>query len=66
MQIARENYLAAQKALLESEKIFEEQRQRQTESRMKFNMVQLELATLNNKNVNMVSWTSTVLAITIF
>lgn len=55
VQIARENYLAAQKALAESEKLLAERVEREAQAKIKFNEVQLELAKLNNENMNMVS-----------
>ena len=55
MQIARENYLASQKALAESEKLLAERVEREAQAKIKFNEVQLELAKLNNENMNMVS-----------
>ena len=57
VQIARENYLAAQKALAESEKLLAERVEREAQAKIKFNEVQLELAKLNNENMNMVSYT---------
>lgn len=57
VQIARENYLAAQKALAESEKLLAERVEREAQTKIKFNEVQLELAKLNNENMNMVSYT---------
>ena len=55
VQIARENYLASQKALAESEKLLAERVEREAQAKIKFNEVQLELAKLNNENMNMVS-----------
>ena len=55
MQIARENYQAAQKALVESENLLAERAEREAEAKRKFNEVQLQLAKLNNENMNMVS-----------
>ena len=55
MQIARENYQAAQKALVESENLLAERAERESEAKIKFNEVQLQLAKLNNENMNMVS-----------
>jgi hypothetical protein len=55
VQIARENYLAAQKALAESENLLAERAKREAEAKIKFNEIQLELAKLNNENMNMVS-----------
>ena len=55
VQIARENYLAAQKALAESEKLLAERVEREAQAKIKFNEVQLELAKLNSENMNMVS-----------
>lgn len=55
MQIARENYLAAQKALAESEKLLAERVEREAQAKVKFNEIQLELAKLNSENMNMVS-----------
>ena len=57
VQIARENYLAAQKALAESEKLLAERVEREAQAKIKFNEVQLELAKLNSENMNMVSYT---------
>ena len=57
VQIARENYLAAQKALAESEKLLTERVEREAQAKIKFNEVQLELAKLNSENMNMVSYT---------
>lgn len=55
MQIARENYQAAQTALIESENLLAERAERESEAKIKFNEVQLQLAKLNNENMNMVS-----------
>ncbi|KAL9099744.1 MAG: hypothetical protein Q9163_004798 [Psora crenata] len=52
-KIARENYLAAQKALAESEKLLAERVEREAQAKVKFNEVQLELAKLDSENVNM-------------
>lgn len=60
MQIARENYLAAQKALVESEKLLAERVEREAQAKVKFNEVQLELAKLNSENMNMVSYTESL------
>ena len=63
VQIARENYLAAQKALAESEKLLAERVEREAQAKIKFNEVQLELAKLNNENMNMVSCTDNSVSI---
>ena len=55
VQIARDNYLAAQKALAESEKLLAERVEREAQAKIKFNEVQLELAKLNSENMNMAS-----------
>ena len=54
VQIARDNYLAAQKALAESEKLLAERVERKAQAKIKFNEVQLELAKLNRENMDMV------------
>lgn len=63
VQIARENYLAAQKALAESEKLLAERVEREAQAKIKFNEVQLELAKLNNENMNMVSYTGNLVSV---
>ena len=59
--IARENYLAAQKALAESEKLLAERVEREAQAKIRFNEVQLELAKLNSENMNMVNYTDSCL-----
>ena len=59
--IARENYLAAQKALAESEKLLAERVEREAQAKIKFNEVQLELAKLESENMNMVIYTDSCL-----
>ena len=55
MQIARENYVAAQKALAESEKLLAERVEREAQAKIEFNEIQLELAKLKSENTNIVS-----------
>ena len=63
MQIARENYLAAQKALAESERLLAERVEREAQAKIKFNEVQLELAKLNSENMTMVSYTDNFVSV---
>ncbi len=57
VKISREDYKAAQKALLEAENLLVEMAQRSADTKVKFNEVQLQLAKLIDENMNMVSTT---------
>ena len=57
VKISREDYRAAQKALLEAENLLVEMAQRGADTKVKFNEVQLQLAKLIDENMNMVSTT---------